>query len=228
MRRLLTGYAVTFNRRHRRHGQLFQNRYKSILCQEDIYLQELARYIHLNPMRAGLVSDLSKLNCYPYCGHSVLMGVIERPWQTVDYVLRYFGKTVRSARSAYMRYVEEGVDQGHREDLTGGCLIRSLGGRTAVGKAREQGLDHVKSDERILGSSDFVERTLAVSGERYEPRYDLVRRGYDLNRIVNRMAEILQMQPHEILSKGRKSKDVVARSLLCFWAARELGLSFTE
>ncbi len=47
MRRLLTGYAVTYNRRHHRHGHLFQNRYKSILCQEEPYLLELVRYIHL-------------------------------------------------------------------------------------------------------------------------------------------------------------------------------------
>jgi putative transposase len=58
MRRLLTGYAVFFNLRYYRHGHLFQNRYKSILCQEDTYLKELVRYIHLNPLRAGLVADL--------------------------------------------------------------------------------------------------------------------------------------------------------------------------
>ncbi len=52
MRKLLTGYAVSFNHRHKRHGQLFQNRYKSIICQEDAYLKELVRYIHLNPLRA--------------------------------------------------------------------------------------------------------------------------------------------------------------------------------
>ncbi len=57
MRMLLTGYAVTFNHRHRRHGQLLQNRYKSILCQEDSYLLELVRYIHLNPLRAKAVAD---------------------------------------------------------------------------------------------------------------------------------------------------------------------------
>ena len=74
MRRLLTGYAVSFNRRHRRHGQLFQNRYKSILCQEDAYLRELVRYIHLNPLRARLVKDLNALDKYPFSGHSVLMG----------------------------------------------------------------------------------------------------------------------------------------------------------
>jgi len=56
MKRLLTGYAINFNRRHNRYGHLFQNRYKSILCQEDSYLLELVRYIHLNPLRAGLVA----------------------------------------------------------------------------------------------------------------------------------------------------------------------------
>ena len=74
MRRVLTGYAVTFNRRHHRHGHLFQNRYKSILCEEDAYLKELVRYIHLNPLRAGLVKNLVDLGSYPYSGHSVLMG----------------------------------------------------------------------------------------------------------------------------------------------------------
>lgn len=131
MRWLLTGYTVTFNRRHRRHGQLFQNRYKSVVCQEDIYLKELVCYIRLNPMRAGLVSDLGKLNGYPYCGHSAVMGVIERSWQTVGPVLRYFGKTVPGARKAYSYYLEARMVQGHREDLTGGGLIRSLG-ETAV------------------------------------------------------------------------------------------------
>jgi len=62
MRRLLTGYVVSFNRRHKRHGHLLQNRYKSIVCQEDTYLQELVRYIHLNPLRAGIVPDLAALN----------------------------------------------------------------------------------------------------------------------------------------------------------------------
>ena len=65
MRRLLTGYAVSFNRRHRRHGQLFQNRYKSFLCEEEVYLKELVRYIHLNPLRAKIVKDLKELKISP-------------------------------------------------------------------------------------------------------------------------------------------------------------------
>jgi REP element-mobilizing transposase RayT len=71
MQKLLTGYAVGFNLRHRRHGQLFQNRYKSILCQEDAYLLELVRYIHLNPLRAKIVEGMKELDKYPYSGHGI-------------------------------------------------------------------------------------------------------------------------------------------------------------
>ena len=65
MRRLMTGYAVTFNKRHKRSGHLFQNRYKSVICEEDPYLLELIRYIHLNPLRAKLAQDLKELDKYP-------------------------------------------------------------------------------------------------------------------------------------------------------------------
>ncbi len=78
MRRLLTGYVVNFNKRHRKYGHLFQNRNKSIVCQEDVYLKELVRYIHLNLLRAGLVKDLKELNRNPWSGHSALAGKVKR------------------------------------------------------------------------------------------------------------------------------------------------------
>ena len=74
MRRLLTGYAVSYNLRHRRHGHVFQNRYKSIVCDGDNYFTELVRYIHLNPLRVELVKDLKELENYPYCGHGTILG----------------------------------------------------------------------------------------------------------------------------------------------------------
>jgi REP element-mobilizing transposase RayT len=75
MRRLLTGYAVSFNVRHRRSGHLFQNRYKSIVCDQDSYLMELVRYIHLNPVRANIIDSLDKLASYRWCGHRQLIGL---------------------------------------------------------------------------------------------------------------------------------------------------------
>jgi putative transposase len=61
---LLTGYPVSYNRRHRRHGHLFQNRYKSFLCEEDVCLKELVRYIYLNPLRAKVVKDIKEPGKY--------------------------------------------------------------------------------------------------------------------------------------------------------------------
>jgi REP element-mobilizing transposase RayT len=79
MRRLMTGYAVTFNKRHKRAGHLFQNRYKSVVCEEDSYLLELIRYIHLNPLRAKLIQDLNELDKYPWSGHSAILGKRKDP-----------------------------------------------------------------------------------------------------------------------------------------------------
>ena len=79
MRRLMTGYAVTFNKRHKRSGHLFQNRYKSVVCEEDPYLLELIRYIHLNPLRAKLVQDLKDLDKYPWTGHTAILGRRKNP-----------------------------------------------------------------------------------------------------------------------------------------------------
>src|SRR4030042_698114 len=78
MKKLLTGYVVNFNLRHKRTGHLFQNRYKSIICEDDPYLLELTRYIHLNPVRAGMVGGVEELNHYRWAGHSAIMGNVER------------------------------------------------------------------------------------------------------------------------------------------------------
>lgn len=84
MRCVLTGYAITYNRRYHGHGHLFQNRYKSIICDEDAYFLELVRYIHLNPLRAKQVKWISELDQYRWFGHAVIMGRITHEWQDRD------------------------------------------------------------------------------------------------------------------------------------------------
>lgn len=165
---------------------------------------------------------------YPYCGHRSVIGKKKRPWQDVDYVLGYFGKTRRSARKAYIEYVNVGIARGRRDELTGGGLVRSAGGWSEVKELRRQGQEHVMSDERVLGDSDFVDSVLAQAAEKYECRYELKRHGYDLDRIVERVAEIYGMEPREILSRGKQQRKVKGRSLCCFWAVSELGMSLRE
>ena len=160
MRRLLTGYSVTYNLRHHRSGHLFQNRYRSVVCDEDAYFRELVRYIHLNPLRAGLVRTLSELDSYPWSGHAVLMGRVKHEWQGRECVLSWFGKGVGEGRRAYRKYMGEGVAQGRRPDLVGGGLVRSYGGWSAVLSLRGKGEEAETTDARVLGKGDFVDRVL--------------------------------------------------------------------
>jgi REP element-mobilizing transposase RayT len=227
MRKLLTGYVLIFNRRHRRNGYLFQNRYKSILCQEDRYLLELVRYIHLNPLRGKLVQTLEELDKYIYSGHSVIMRNKIAEWQDVDMVLGMFSTKVSSARRQYRKYVEKGIAQGQRPDLVGGGLIRSAGGWQAVKMMRKFGV-HTKGDERILGGHDFVMKVLKEQNEKMEQRYRLQSAGYDIEKLVSRVADVFSLGKREVVNPSRKSQRVLARSVLCYWAIRKIGLTGSE
>ncbi len=227
MRRLLTGYAQEFNRRHHRHGQLFQNRYKSILCQEDPYLLELVRYIHLNPLRAGLVKDLGDLASYRYGGHGVLMGRSEQKWQDKDYVLSLFGKTERQGRKEYESFMAKGANQGRRPDLVGGGLLRSVGGWSSLKANWLKGL-RIKGDERILGSEDFVERVLRDAKEELEQRTRFKRLGFNWDVLLGKVAEHCDVQRSSLTDRGKQRGAVKARSILSYLAVRRLGMSVKE
>jgi REP element-mobilizing transposase RayT len=227
MSRLLTGYAGWFNKKYRRHGQLFQNRYKSILCQEDPYLKELVRYIHLNPLRAGIVQDIKELDTYPWCGHSALMNKTEQTWQNVDYVYGMFSKQKRLAIEKYRVFIGKGIPAGRRSDLSGGGLLRSVGGWRVLKGLRKDGI-RVKGDERMLGDSDFVENVLKSAREELEQKYDLKNRGYDLDRVAQRVAELMSMEIEQVTAFGKSPQTVKAWSLLCFWLHRKVGMTTVE
>ena len=224
MRRLLTGYAIFHNRRHTRHGHLFQNRYKSILCQENAYLMELVRYIHLNPLRANIIKDINHLDKYPYAGHSTILGNTNNSWQEIDKILGLFHEKRYMARRHYRNFIQKGIAQGKRPDLVGGGLVRSVGGWSAL-KSLRQARIYQKGDERILGDGDFVEKTLRAANEAIERKYALEAQGIDLNKIATRVTNLLDMDVEEVWAAGRYSRIVKARSLLCYWAVRELGIS---
>ena len=228
MRRLLTGYAVSYNRRHRRHGQLFQNRYKSIICEENAYFKELVRYIHLNPLRAKIVTDFKSLDKYGFSGHNAIMGKGNTQWQDVDYVLKWFGETTGVARKKYRAYVEKGISMGRRPDLVGGGLIRSAGGWEALKKMRLSGQDRIKSDQRILGDGDFVKDVLSESKEKFSRSYELKAKGFDFEEVIKRVSFLTNLEKDYITGKGRQKDRSQARDLVCYWCSTELGLPVVD
>jgi putative transposase len=214
MRRLQTGHAVTFNLRHTRSGHLFQNRYKSIVCDEEEYLLELVRYIGLNPLRARLVKDLDGLDQYPWCSHAVLMGNTELSGQCADEVLGRFGAKVGEARRRYREFVEAAVAQGRRDDLVGGGLRRSGG---LEQRGRKDRKERQACDERILGSGGFVEALWREDALR-----DRLPPSVGLEELVERVAQAYGVAAVDI-SRRRRLRDLSeARAVVCYLAVREL------
>ena len=227
MQRLLSGYAVSYNRRHRRHGHLFQNRYKSIVCEEDPYFKELVRYIHLNPLRTKLVKSLAELDRYRWCGHSVLMGRVKNDWQDRDYVLKWFGAKEGEAKKAYRQFVKKGIDQGRRSDLVGGGLIRFQGGWSAVKAMRRLGLRE-KSDERILGSGEFVKQLIEQSDKTRKEQFSVQESLQRASYLVEKVCKKEKISLEALRSGSRRQRVSMVRSQLAEKLVEECGFSLTE
>ena len=226
MRKILTGYVVNFNRRHKRYGHLFQNRYKSIVCQEDTYLMELVRYIHLNLLRGDVVKDLSGLDSSPWSGHSAILGKVERNWQDTEYVLSYFGNK-RVCRKNYYKYIKEGLDLGRRPELVGGGLIRSLGGWSEVLAVRNRKERHA-FDSRILGDSEFVQEIKTDLDDMIKKNLRISGQRIDLQALCDRVCKKRSISLTELLSGSRRREPVNARRIISWLAVHELGYSGAE
>ncbi|MGD9976115.1 MAG: transposase [Desulfatirhabdiaceae bacterium] len=220
MRKILTGYVINFNRRHHRNGHLFQNRYKSIVCQEDIYLKELVRYIHLNPLRAGLVQDINTLHHHPWAGHSALVGNVKREWQDTGYVLSFFGEP-GDAVKIYVQFVTEGMGQGRKPDLVGGGLIRSMGGAAVLANRRRG--QREAADQRILGDGDFVHAVISDLDDRMKRNLRPSGQRIDLETLAEKIGERYDVTVGELRSGSRRRAAVVARRMISWIGVREYG-----
>ncbi len=226
MRRLLTGYAVTFNRRHRRCGHLFQNRYKSIICDEDSYLLELVRYIHLNPIRADIVHTMKELDSYPWTGHKSLISPKPIAWQDREAVLSYFGKAERIAKRRYRNYVAEGISQGHRSEFAGGGLMRSL---DIKNNADFKSADRVLTDERILGTGDFVKTIIERAAAKRKPEIILKSQRIEAaDRIIEAQCQKAGINSAMLKGESRTEAIVRTRVAVAEKLIHELGFSYVE
>lgn len=227
MRKLLTGYALYFNRKNKRSGYLYQNRYKSILCQEESYLLELVRYIHLNPLRAGLVKGIGALNKYKWCGHSVLAGENIKEWQTVNEIWGRFGTNKKEAQKKYIEFVSDAKDVGKKEELTGGGLIRSAGGwREVIGMRNAK--ERWQGDERILGDGEFVSKILKEAEEKIKKVEGLKRAGWDLSKVIEKVTEQLGVEKKDMVRKRRDKKVSDARKIVLYVGNKALQISGRE
>lgn len=136
MRHINGGYTTWFNKRHNRYGHLFQGRYKAILVDADPYAGELSRYIHLNPVRAGMVRQP---NDYPWSSYTTYSSKTKPPrWLTTDWLLQYFGQKPAAARKAYILFVNTAMDTKEEDPLKEATSTLILGKTTFIDNIREK------------------------------------------------------------------------------------------
>jgi REP element-mobilizing transposase RayT len=214
-------YAVAFNRRYARVGHLFQNRFKSIVVDEEQYLLELVRYIRLNPVRARRAIGLDDLDDYPWTGHAVLVGRRAFAAQDTAFVLERFGRPPAVARQAYREFVRTAVTERTSLDLTGGALRPRSGGWEYLGTLRH-GREQWSSDERILGARPFIR---GVVGQCRSLPAAPADRAAQLHRMSVRVAERFGVTAEQIASPSLRRRVLRARAVVCHLAVTRLGFT---
>jgi hypothetical protein len=146
---------------------------------------------------------------------------------STEEILQRFGANQKKSRQAYEHFISDGITQGKRSDLTGGGLVRNAGGWQEVKSAKENGF-FLWSDERILGDSDFVTSVMTSAEEEFERKSGYRQRKIDIDALIALVAKTLGIEEDEVCATGKQPCHVQARSLFCYWAVRELGITATS
>jgi len=213
MRPLNGAYARWFNKRHHRRGYLFQDRYKSILCQDLEYALQLIRYVHLNPLRAGKVASLTSLCDWKWSGHALLLGkpgALGREFQDCGEVLRRFGRDSTSARREYLAYLAEGIDPAHV----------SLAGELPHVESTESEGSH-RGWPAVIGDPEYAKRAMAAHEIGSRRRHRKADYGAVLRKAAQETCREFGIGADELLVRGRRSARSAARARFCSRVHRE-------
>jgi len=227
MHRLLTGYAVSYNLRNDRKGYVFQGRFKSILVQEEMYFLNLMKYIHLNPLKAGLVTDFQELQEYRWCGHASILGVHKYLWHNRLYALSKFGRSTCDSISRYMKYVSEEISNKTMDELHSGTYI--LGKQGICDLTQESYSDNCRGCVRVLGDKEFAASTmnkLKQMGNRIVRDREETHK--EIAELFTWVTENMGFSTQMILGSTRNPELSNSRALIAWVLSDHLGLSQSD
>ena len=225
---IFTGHAMGINRKYGRSGHLFQGRYKSILCEKEAYLLELVRYVHLNPVKSGIVESVGDLGKYRWTGHRTLIGLNDVPWQATDEVLRRFGGRIGSARQKYIEFLKAGLKGSANElEIMGQGMKRLSEGGWESDHGKADASD-TYADERIAGTREFVENVLKKAGERERWRSKMAGKGWTPDKVIQRAAKVAGIMAEDVKGNGKRPAQCLARYMACKWLVDDLGRTETD
>jgi REP element-mobilizing transposase RayT len=213
MRPLNGGYARWFNAKYDRRGYLFQDRYKSVLCQDQEYAKQLIRYIHLNPVRSGLVGSLDKLKDWPWCGHGFLLGFKQaegRDFQDRRESLRRFGNTEKNAIKEYMKYLSEGINE---TDMDHAGILPNVGSYEVAGSE--------KGWPAVIGDPDFARKAMERHSIGFHRKHRKADYAHVLENLAVKACSECHLERDELSKRGRGDKHTRTRALFCYSACKD-------
>jgi REP element-mobilizing transposase RayT len=214
MRPLNASYAQAYSKAHNRRGYLFQDRYKSLLTQDQGYVEQLICYVHTNPLRAGVCRSLAELSVYPWTGHAVLMGNRDAPFQDTWPVLQRFGRSIEDGRRGYAEHI---VNAMKKPDAY-------FAGFRKANNDRSQSEPGVY----VIGDPEFVRNVLKKDRDKKLriARHLLERTTID--ELAARFACALKLGKIELLCRARGNSRSAARKVFAYLCHREYGFSIVE
>lgn len=213
MRPLNGGFARWFNKKYDRRGYLFQDRYKSVLCQDQEYAQQLVRYIHLNPIRGGLVKNLNQLKSWKWCGHAFLLGrknALGGDFQERTRTLRRFGRAESLAIENYLTYLTDGIKSGSPEKAGWINLESSIEFNGAE-----------KGWPAVIGNPEFVRNAMSRHNVGNVRRHRTTDYDYVLGKIHKEICAAYNIRQEELFRRARQSARAKARFAFCYKTHKE-------
>jgi putative transposase len=216
MRPIQGDYAIYYNKKYQRRGPLFSERFKSIATQDQYYLEQLIRYIHLNPIRAGICKTLAQLDRYPWSGHRMIMKNDRGGFQEIIQILRRFGKNNEEARNRYREFIGEGI----ATELDADLLLKLRENNSGKRERNSPGC-------WVIGDAAFQKSVLEKDIQNRLTLTQHIKNGISLNDVLMVTARQMRVDENLILEKSKRTPQAKARMVFCFFAKR-LGFSTME
>ena len=208
MRGLNSGYARYYNKKYKRRGYLFQDRFKSVICQDQQYAVELIKYIHLNPLRAGKVNSLQDLEKWAWCGHGFLMGNennLGNKFQNRFESLRYFGENEKDAVKTYLKILARSCDC---DDIETAGLLPKIESIEITGSC--------KGWPAVIGDHEFVKMAMEKYKEHFHRRHRKTDYPFILKTESEKVCADFGITTQELKNRGRNNKRSLARIAFCY------------
>ena len=217
LRSLNSKYARWFRKKNQSRGYLFQDRFKSLATQDQGYIEELVRYIHLNPIRAGICRNLMELDHFPWSGHAILVGRRSSTFQDTRTVLQHFGHDSVTAIREYRQFLQNGIDRNEKHDIVN---ILRMNNRDVTNRHEHRCW--------VVGDPEFVRAALEHDRAR---RLQIAKHSKDtwtVQRVVKEVARQMKIEEGEIVKRGRDNARSVFRKVTAALACRSCGIPLTD